>query len=52
MYRCVFDLEQHRVDDQCMSSKYHESDSKHAAPSVLCSSRGALMWKHFGFTHC
>ncbi len=28
MYVCVFDLEQQHVDDQRMTSKYCESDSK------------------------
>ncbi len=50
----VFDSEQHHADNQRLTSKYRESDSKtHGAviilyidqwePSALCSSRGALM---------
>ncbi len=47
----MFDLEQHHTDDQRMTSKYSESDSKArgdvrsvgAEPSVLCRSHGASM---------
>ncbi len=42
MYRCVFDLEQHRADDQRMTSKYRESDSKACGAVIIYRSEGAV----------